>query len=213
MDFRKDLSVPGIAPYQSTVANYTDNYILLVSSSKSFSYAGQRIGMMIISDALYDRDYENLKNYYGKSNFGFALVLGTLYGTTAGVTHSAQYGLAALLKAVNDGKYNFLSDLKIYGEKAKMLKKIFLENGFNIVYDRDLDEPIADGFYFTVSYPNFSGNELVKEFLYYGISAFSLSTTGSEKIEGIRICTSLISIDEIAIFEERLKLFKDNNPN
>ena len=49
MDFRKDLSKPGVPPFQPTVAKYTDNYLLLISSSKAFSYAGQRIGMMIIA--------------------------------------------------------------------------------------------------------------------------------------------------------------------
>ena len=32
MDFRKDYSQPGQAPYQPTVAKYTDNYLLLISS-------------------------------------------------------------------------------------------------------------------------------------------------------------------------------------
>jgi len=50
MDFRKDYSKPGEPPYQPTVAKYTDNYILFVSSSKIFSYAGERIGMMAISN-------------------------------------------------------------------------------------------------------------------------------------------------------------------
>jgi len=36
MDFRKDYSKPGQPPYQPTVAKYTDNYILFVSSSKIF---------------------------------------------------------------------------------------------------------------------------------------------------------------------------------
>ena len=54
MDFRTDLSKPGVPPYQATVARYTDNYILLISSSKAFSYAGQRLGVMCISDALYN---------------------------------------------------------------------------------------------------------------------------------------------------------------
>ena len=44
-----------------------------------------------------------------------------------------------------------------YGEKARMMKKIFISNGFKIVYDRDLDEPLADGFYFTISYPGMTG--------------------------------------------------------
>jgi aspartate/methionine/tyrosine aminotransferase len=55
MDFRKDLYHPGKPPYQATAARYTDNYILFISSSKAFSYAGQRIGLMIMSDKLYEK--------------------------------------------------------------------------------------------------------------------------------------------------------------
>ena len=38
---------------------------------------------------------------------------------SAGVAHSAQYGLAALLKAVNDGTYKFIEDVKEYGDKGQ----------------------------------------------------------------------------------------------
>ena len=55
MDFRKPLGRPFEPPYQATVARYTDNYILLISGSKIFSYAGQRIAIAAISDALYRR--------------------------------------------------------------------------------------------------------------------------------------------------------------
>ena len=64
MDFRKDYGKPGVEPYQPTVARYTENYILLLSASKIFSYAGQRIGMMITSEKLRTRKYPNLKNYF-----------------------------------------------------------------------------------------------------------------------------------------------------
>jgi len=46
MDFRKDLGKPGEPPYQPTVARYTKNYILFISSSKAYSYAGQRVGLL-----------------------------------------------------------------------------------------------------------------------------------------------------------------------
>ena len=52
MDFRKPLGKPFEAPFQATVARYTDNYILQISGSKAFSYAGQRIGVTAISDKL-----------------------------------------------------------------------------------------------------------------------------------------------------------------
>ncbi len=211
MDFRKDLSKPGVAPFQVTVAKYTDNYILLISSSKSFSYAGQRVGMMAISDKLYESNHEALLDYYPSSNFGHSVTLGTLYTTTAGVCHSSQYGLAAMLKAVNDGEYDFVSEVREYGAKAKIMKKLFVDNGFKIVYDMDENEPVADGFYFTVAYPGFTGEELIEELLYYGISAIALSTTGSERHEGIRACVSLTQREQFPDLEERLKVFNENH--
>ncbi|KAA6310842.1 Glutamate-pyruvate aminotransferase AlaC, partial [termite gut metagenome] len=53
MDFRQDLGTPFRPPYQMSVARYTDNYVLLISGSKAFSYAGQRIAVSCISDKLY----------------------------------------------------------------------------------------------------------------------------------------------------------------
>ncbi len=137
MDFRKDYSHPGQPPYQPTVAKYTDNYILLVSSSKVFSYAGQRIGLMLVSNHLFNQVSENLLWSYSTNIFGRALIYGTLYALSAGTAHSAQFALAALLKAANDGTYNFVEVVKEYGEKARIMKKMFLENGFSIVYDKD----------------------------------------------------------------------------
>jgi len=64
MDFRLHYGTPGVAPFQPTVAHYTDNYILLLSASKIFNYAGQRIGMIITSEKLRTRQYPNLKNYF-----------------------------------------------------------------------------------------------------------------------------------------------------
>jgi hypothetical protein len=116
------------------------------------------------------------------------------------------------LKEVNDGKLNFVEVVKEYGEKAHIMKKIFTDNGFKIVYDRDLDEPIADGFYFTFSYPGYTGEELLAELVYYGISAISLAITGSDRKEGIRACVSLVHRDQFPELERRLKLFQDNHP-
>jgi len=212
MDFRKDLSKPGQPPFQASVSNYTDNYILFISSSKVFNYAGQRIGMMIISDKLYTSVYPDLLRYYTTDVFGRAMVFGSLYALTAGTAHSAQYALTAMLKAVNDGKFDFISIVKEYGEKAKIMKKMFTDNGFKIVYDLDEDEPIADGFYFTFSYPGFTGEELLAELIYYGISAISLSITGSERLEGVRACVSLVQRAQFPDLEFRLKKFNENHP-
>lgn len=211
MDFRRDMSKPGVPPYQPTVARYTNNYILTISSSKAFSYAGQRIGMMIISDELYDRSYPNLKKYYTKDLFGHSMIYGSIYAMSAGISHSAQYALASIFKAANDGNLNFVEEVKEYGEKAKIMKKLFTDNGFKIVYDKDEDEPIADGFYFTFSYPGYSGEDLLNELLYYGISAISLAITGSERLEGIRACVSLVQRDQFKDLEYRLKRFNEDH--
>ena len=212
MDFRKDYSHPGRPPYQPTVAKYTDNYALLVSSSKAFSYAGERIAMLVVSDALWSKRAPDLKRFYGSDQVGAALVFGTIYALSSGTSHSAQHALAAMLKAVNDGTVNFVDQVKEYGEKARIMKQLFTDNGFRIVYDQDLGEPIADGFYFTVSYPGLSGDELLKEFMYYGVSAIALATTGSEHTEGLRACTSLIQRSEFPVLEERLRRFHADHP-
>ena len=206
MDFRKDLSMPGKAPFQSTIAKYTQNYILLISSSKAFSYAGQRVGLLAISPKVYDRKSLFLKERFGSDKFGYTLLYKILYSFSSGTSHSAQYGLAAMLKAANDGEFNFVENVRVYGERAVAIKKLFKKAGFEIVYSMDLEKILGDGFYFTVSFPGMTGAELVERLLYYGISAIALSGTGSE-YEGMRVCMSQIGKDDIAILETRLEQF------
>ncbi len=98
MDFRQNHGVPGQAPYQPTVAKYTDNYVFLISSSKIFSYAGQRIGSLVISDKLFEREFDDLEPWYSSCQYGYSSIFGALYALSSGVSHSAQYGLAAMLK-------------------------------------------------------------------------------------------------------------------
>lgn len=210
MDFRKPLGKPFEAPFQATVARYTDNYILQISGSKAFSYAGQRIGVTAISDKLYHRAYPGLTQRYGGGTFGTVYIHRVLYALSSGTSHSAQFALAAMFKAAADGTFDFISEVKEYGRRAEKLKNIFTGYGFQIVYDHDLDEPIADGFYFTIAYPGMTGGELMEELIYYGVSAISLSTTGSNQ-EGLRACTSFIKPHQYALLEERLKLFKENH--
>ncbi|MBU1008759.1 MAG: pyridoxal phosphate-dependent aminotransferase [Bacteroidetes bacterium] len=212
MDFRQDYSKPGQPPFQPTVARYTGNYILFISSSKAFSYAGERIGMMVISDKLFNARFPDLKRYYQGDLFGNVMIFGTIYPLSSGTSHSAQFGLAAILKAANEGQFVFLDEVKIYAQKAKIMKQLFTDNGFQIVYDKDEDKPIADGFYFTYSYPGYTGVELLEEMIYYGISAISLDITGSERLEGIRACTSLIQLDQMPLLEARLKKFHADHP-
>ncbi len=208
MDFRHDLSKPGEPPFQPTVAKYTSNYILFISSSKIFSYAGQRCGLMVVSDGLYKRDYPALQERFGGTDFGSILTLRLLYALSSGTSHSAQWALAAMLKAANDGTANFVEGVREYGYKASVMKRLFVENGFRIIYDNDLGNPLADGFYFTISYPGMTGNQLVENLLYYGISAIALDNTGSNE-EGIRACVSFVKREQFPDLEKRLKMFND----
>ncbi len=212
MDFRKDISSPGQPPYQATVAKYTDKYVLFISSSKAFSYAGERLGVMVLSDTLFQGQYPDLKPYFGTDNLGHAIVYGSVYALSSGTSHSAQYAMAAILKACNDGTYNFVQGMIEYRDKAHVMKKMFTDNGFKIVYDKDEDQALSDGFYFTISYPGYSGEELLEELLYYGISAISLAITGSQRLEGLRACVSLVPKSQFPELEERLKAFAKNHP-
>ena len=211
MDFRKNLSKPFEPPFQASVSKYTDNYILLISSSKAFSYAGQRIGIVAISDTLYNRKYKDLEERYHVSEFGNVFVNRVLYSLSSGTCHSAQYALAAMFKAANDGTLDFLGEVKVYADRAEKVKKMFTENGFEIVYAYDLNEQIGDGFYFTIRYPSMTGAVLMEKLIYYGISAISLETTGSHQ-EGLRVCTSFIQNDQYEDLAYRIQRFAKNHP-
>lgn len=210
MDFRQDLSRPFEPPYQPSVAHYTDYYILMISGSKAFSYAGERIGVTCISDKLFHRHYDDLAARYEGLPFGLVFSTRMLYALSSGTSHSAQYGLAALFKAACDGEYNFRDDIKVYGDRAHKLKEIFLRHGFHIVYDKDLDEPIADGFYFTIGYKNMTSGQLAHELMYYGVSGICLVTTGSHQ-EGLRVCTSFVEDHQYEQLDQRMAIFAENN--
>ena len=210
MDFRRDLSHPFQPPYQATVARYTDRYVLAVSGSKAFSYAGQRIGVTCISNTLYHRVYPALQDKFGVGEFGNFFTNRLMYTLSSGTTHSVQHAMAALMEAACDGVYNFLDDVKEYGRRARFLKDILLANGFYLVYDNDLGAPLADGFYFTVQYPGMNDLQLTRELMYYGIAVFPLDTMGSNE-QGVRICTSFFSREQEPLFKERIEAFRNNN--
>ena len=211
MDFRQDLSKPFEPPYQPTVARYTDNYMLLISGSKAFSYAGERIGVVCISDKLFHRHYDDLAARYEGLPFGLVFSTRMLYALSSGTSHSAQYALAAMFRAACDGEYNFRSEVKVYGDRAHKLKEIFCRHGFHIVYDKDGNQPVADGFYFTIGYRGMTSGQLAHELMYYGVSAICLVTCGSEQ-QGLRVCTSFIEDHQYAQLEERMTIFAENNP-
>jgi aspartate/methionine/tyrosine aminotransferase len=210
MDFRVDIEKPGVPPFQPTIQKYTNNCIILISGSKVFSYAGQRIAIMAIPDPLFLSKFPSLKSYFNTDEFGHAIIYGALYTLSAGTSHSAQHALAAMFKAANDGKFHFIGEIREYEKRANLMKQLFTENGFHIVYDKDEEKPIGDGFYFTITYPGFTGSQLMEELLYYGISAVTLDITGSTR-EGLRACVSQFNLNQTNDLQKRLRLFKENH--
>ncbi len=211
MDFRKPLGRPFEAPYQATVARYTDNYILMLSGSKIFSYAGQRIAVVAISDKLYHREYPALRERYRIGHLGDAYVLSILYAASSGTSHSAQHALAAMFCAAADGKLDFVGEASEYARRAQQTKELFTKHGFKIVYDKDQDEPVSDGFFYTVGYGTMTSAELLRELLLYGICAISLTSTGSRQ-NGIRVCVSQMNRPEqFDLMDKRLTEFAANN--
>ena len=212
MDFRKPLGRPFEAPYQATVARYTKNWILLISGSKIFSYAGQRIAVAAISDALFRREYAALRERYGIGHLGDAYVLVFLYAASSGTSHSAQHALAAMFRAAADGRLDFVGETAEYARRARLTKETFLRHGFRIVYDKDRDEQIGDGFFYTIGYGAMTSAELLSELLLCGVCAISLSSTGSRQ-HGIRVCVSQMNRPEqFELLDRRLEAFAENHP-
>lgn len=208
MDFRSDFGRPFEPPYIPTAARYTDNYILMLSSSKIFSYAGQRAAMLCISDSLFGRRFPALaERYAGAGIFGPTLIGSILYMITSGITHSTQFGYAAMLRAATEGRFDFVKETSEYARRSRRMKDLFEKHGFHVVYDKDIDRAISDGFFFTIGYGGMPCGELMRELLYYGISSISLSTTGSEQ-QGIRACCSRMSEDLYGVLDDRLRAFR-----
>jgi len=139
MDTREDYYTPGEPPYQPTVLRYTKRGISLVSSSKIFSYAGQRIALAFLAPELMQAEEPGLVERCGTANVGHAFLHGGLY-------------------------------------------------------------------------PFDHGADLIRELLRYGVSAITLETTGSSRVEGLRACVSLTDDSRFGELEERLKAFHADHP-
>ncbi|MEE1288999.1 MAG: pyridoxal phosphate-dependent aminotransferase, partial [Bacteroidaceae bacterium] len=212
MDSRRDLSRPFQPPFVRTVARYTDNYLLMLSASKIYSYAGGRIALVCISDKLFDRQFPALAKRYNDSGvFGPTFIASIQYMITSGCTASTQYAYAEMLRLSCEGVINFVEDTNAYAERARKMKKIFCDNGFTITYPRDVTEELADGFFFSLSYPGMTGGELVCELISYGVSSINLDTTGSLE-HGVRACTSRMRDELYSVLEERMQMFHRDHP-
>lgn len=209
MDFRDpNRGKPFCAPYQPTVGRYTMNCVHLVSCSKIFSYAGERAAVIAVHPDLAHRHFPPLtERYHGDGQFMRTLVYQVLYAISSGMSHSVQYAMAAMFNAACEGKINFVANTHIYAERAKRIKEIMEKHHFHVVYDRDADDRlVGDGFFFTFTYRDWTGEQLLNKLIYYGVSAISLLSTGAVR-EGMRGCASAIRDDQYDDLDERLALF------
>ena len=119
--------------------------------------------------------------------------------------------MAEMLNLAAEGRLDFVGTTREYGRRAEIVKKLFTDNGFHIVYDMDGDQPIGDGFFFTIGYKDLTSEQLQRELMRYGVSAISLPSTGSKQ-NGIRACVSMISDDDtFQALGKRLKAFNDEH--
>lgn len=208
MDLRgSGYGIPYSEPYPPTIARYTDKYIMLLSASKIFSYAGQRIGVMCVGPGLYHTQFPALSARYGGSGiFGLSITGGILDMITSGCTASTQYGLAAMMDSSCEGRLDFVGDVSEYGARAARMKEIFLRHGFTLSYGSDARGPVGDGFFFTLSRAGMDSGRLVDELLAYGVSTVSLEKMGSRR-DGVRVCSSRIKGDQFDLLDERMAAF------
>lgn len=208
MDFREKRGIPYEPPYQPTVGNYTNNCVHLISTSKIFSYAGQRGAFVAMNPVLAHRIYPALAEKYGNpGEFLWNFIYVILACLSSGVTHSVQYAMAAMMRAACMGKINFVEHTKEYARRSERVKDIMLRNGFHIVYDEDADgKAVGNGFFFTFGYKDWTGEQMLNKLIYYGVSAISLSSTGAAR-EGLRGCVSALREDQYEELDRRLQLF------
>lgn len=209
MDFRHDCGTPFEEPYVPTIAKYTDNYVLLLSASKIFSYAGERIALVCMSPEVARRTDPGLMPVFRMRTFADAYIFGVVYCVSSGVTHSVQCAMAAMLEAAADGRINFVHDCEEYRRRCARARQLFTDAGFKVVYADDAGTPVSDGFFFTATYGDMDSESLQRALMRHGISTISLPGTGSTR-HGLRICVSKLSDDkDFDTLAERLRAFTD----
>jgi len=203
---------PGKRPYFPSIAQYTENWVMLLSGSKIFNYAGERIGVVVMSEHVAELKGPGLPEWYGRETYWHALVQSGIYSTVASVPQSSQRALAAGFRAAADPEYPFdyfKYDIA-YEQLAEIARREFLKNGFTMPYARDDIGKIGFGYYFTAAHPSFEdGAKLAMAMLRCGMTAVPLIGFGGEHNEGVRLCTAtLLTEDKYLILDSRVETFK-----
>jgi hypothetical protein len=114
-----------------------------------------------------------------------------------------------MMEAAVEGRYDFVKEVREYGLRSHRSRKIFDKHGFHLVYDKDMEQTISDGFFYTMGYKNLSNRELLEGLLRCGIIAIALNTTGSGQ-SGVRVCVSRLLTDEdFEQLDKRLGYFEN----
>lgn len=185
-----------------SIAQYTDDYFLVLSASKMLNYAGERIGFLAASSKLLDYESNYLEDAFGTKLM--RRVCGSLiFNLTAGAPHSAQYGVAAVLAAINSGTIDLNGTLSTYVKRSRTVKRLLKENGFYLIYSDGYEEDL-DGFYICFGYPGVSSIELLRELLYVGITVLPLSVFGSVRSDGVRACIGRLNEEKLILLASRL---------
>ena len=79
-----------------------------------------------MSEAVYDRHYKFLEEFYEMPAFGDAYIYGVLYCSSSGTAHSAQYALAAMMAAAVRGELNFVEHCSVSMPARQQKQRIFL---------------------------------------------------------------------------------------
>lgn len=195
----------GEVPVLPSIAKYTHQYFLVLSTSKMLSYAGERIGFLVGATSLLAYQADALQR-----DFGFTSVrraCGSLiFNITGGASHSAQYAVQDIFHAINTQKYNVDAALNTYLSRAERLKSLLQENGFYLVYENA--EQDQGGFYVSFAYPGLTEMQLLQSLLYIGVTVLPLSIFGSQRIDGVRACVGRLSEQKLTLLSERLPQFK-----
>ncbi|PPC91933.1 MAG: hypothetical protein CTY34_01890 [Methylobacter sp.] len=188
-----------------SIAQYSDEYFLVLSTSKMLSYAGERIGFLIGSPALLNRKSSNLEQAMSTGIVRRACS-SFIFNLTAGAPHSAQYGVAEAFAAINNGMTNLDQSLSVYSRRSEFLKSLLDQNGFYPVYDHEFNQN-ANGFYVCFGYPGLSGLELLKRLLSIGVAVLPLTVFSSLRNDGVRACVGRLDEQKINLLAKRLGRF------
>ena len=115
--------------------------------------------------------------------------------------------LAKMFSLAAEGLYNYREEVREYALRTERIREILSRHGFHLVYDKDVDELVGSGFFFTIGYKDMNGGELLEKLLMCGVSGIVLKTTGSV-YEGIRACSSAIKPHHYDLLDERLAMFE-----